>query len=251
MPHSAKAFYDRVAFTASPTLVPRLSTEDLIMNGSEEGEGLKDYLLSEPDDPSLLAGKRIALIATDGVEQIEVTGPMGWFRSRGATVEVVSPRKLDLPPKFGVQMPDQRDTHILTIRLMENAGYLRIDRFIDEVATDDFDAIIIPGGAWNPDFLRSDPAVLRFVTDFFATGKTVASICHGPQVLISADLVRGKKATCYWAMMVDLKNAGAEVSDTPCVVDGNLITARFPFDLPPFSQAIVEAVTKADVGKLS
>jgi len=97
----------------------------------------------------------------------------------------------------------------------------------------------VPGGAWNPDQLRANPAVLSFLQKFQATGKPLGALCHGSQVFLSAKLTKGRKATGYWAMMEDLANAGATVLDQPVVVDGNVITSRFIYDIPQFVDAIV------------
>jgi protease I len=115
---------------------------------------------------------------------------------------------------------------------MENAGWVAIDRYLGEATASDYDAVVTPGGAWNPDSLRGDPAARAFVTEALNAGKPLLSICHGPLVLISAGLLRGRRVTGFWSIQIDLENAGATVVDEPCVVDGNLITGRFPFDLP-------------------
>jgi protease I len=111
-----------------------------------------------------------------------------------------------------------------------------------------YDAILIPGAAWNPLTLRNTPDVVKFVRDFRTTGKPTAPICHGPIVLINAGLLRGKGATCFWDVMIDLTNAGATVSDEPLVVDGDLITSRFTSDLPAFLLAIVKMMNSAGKG---
>src|SRR5450432_1648710 len=106
---------------------------------------------------------------------------------------------------------------------MENAGWVAIDRYLGEAAVSDYDALVLPGGAWNPDSLRGDLNARAFVTGALESDKPLLAICHGPQVLISAGLLRGRRVTGFWAIQIDLENAGATVVDEPCVVDGNLI----------------------------
>lgn len=216
---------------AAPT-VPRLSTHLMSIADGELNRELFAMLTEEPPKTKNLAGKRIAILSTNGVEELELTAPMRWLKDRGATVHLVSPKVEPGPNPFGVQMPDVARTHVLTIRFMENAGWVAIDRFLGEAKASDYDAIVLPGGAWNPDSLRGDPAARAFITETIAAGKPLLAICHGPLVMISAGLVRGRRMTGFWAIQVDLENAGATVVDEACVVDGNLITGRFPFDLP-------------------
>jgi protease I len=143
-----------------------------------------------------------------------------------------------------VQYPAQRKTHILTVRFFENASWVKIDKFLDEADPATYDAVVIPGGAWNPDSLRNDPKVLEFVKTVYDAGRVTAAICHGPLVFVNAGIIKGKKATSYWNVQIDIKNAGAEVSDEAVVVDGNMITSRFPYDLPQFVRAIEKSLTE-------
>lgn len=115
------------------------------------------------------------------------------------------------------------------------------DKTIDEAKIDDYDAVVIPGG-FGPDRLRVNEKVLDFVREMMRAGKLIAAICHGPQVLISADLIKGKKVTCVKQVSVDVINAGAQYVDEPVVIDGNLITSRHPRDLPGFTAAIIDAL---------
>lgn len=222
--------------------VPRLDVIQLMEGGAPENEALKRFLLSAPANSASLAGKRIALLSTDGVEEIELTGTVQALRARGAQVEIVAPRYQPLPRRLGVQYPAQRATHILTARFMETATWVKIDRFLGDVQADRYDAVVIGGGAWNPDTLRLDANALTLLKDATAAGKVVAAICHGPLVLVNAGLLKGKHATSYWNVQLDLKNAGALVEDSPVVVDGKLITSRFPTDLPQFVTAIESAL---------
>ena len=232
------------AFEAAPT-VPRLSVPLMATAAGELNRELLRLLTEPPADPRQLAGKRIAILATNGVEEVELTVPVRWLRERGATVHLVSPRVEPAPNAYGVQMPDAARTHVLTVKFMENAGWFPIDRYLSEVSADDYDAVVLTGGAWNPDTLRADPHAVAFVRAAFALGKPVAAICHGPLVLVSADLLRGRTATAFWAVHPDLANAGATVRDEPVVVDGTLVTARFPYDLPRFLDALAAQLVAA------
>jgi protease I len=113
---------------------------------------------------------------------------------------------------------------------------------ISEIDAADFDALVLPGGVVNPDKLRMDPKAIALVKDFAAAGKPIASICHGPWLLVEADVLRGRRATAWYSIRTDLKNAGATVIDEEVVVDGNLITSRMPSDIPAFTTAIVAAL---------
>lgn len=154
-------------------------------------------------------------------------------------MHIVAPKAGPLPAGYGVRMPPIAETHVLAIRLMENAGWLKIDQYLETAQPEDYDAVIFPGGCWNPDFLRADKNAHSFAQGMYNAGKPVCGICHGPWVLISAGLLKGKKATAVWNIHVDLENAGATVIDEPVVVDGNLITSRFPYDLPRMVNALV------------
>jgi protease I len=224
----------------SPPLVPSISTELLASADGELNRELLAFLTEPPSDPQRLTGKRIAICCTNGVEEIEILGAIAWFAAHGAQVEVISPRIGEFHPTLGLRFPPICATHVLAIRLMENAGWIPIDRYSDEVSASDYDAVFLPGGCWNPDALRMDEPTRAFVQNLHATGKPVAAICHGQWVLVSAGILRGKNATAVWNIHVDLENAGARVVDEPCVVDGNLITARFPYDLPRMAHALAD-----------
>jgi protease I len=228
--------------TQGTALVPRLSTEMMISGNSPTAQKMRDLLLNKPENPSLLKGKKIAIMTTDGVGEVELTIPLNHLKERGATVHIIAPKKPVYPEGIPVQVPDIRETHILTVRYMENGGWVKFDRMIDKVKSTDYDAVIVPGGAWNPDNLRMEKPALELLKAMYKEGKIVAAICHGPQVLINAGLLKGKKATSYWNVQQDIANAGAEVTDVPVVIDGNLITSRFPLDLPEFLSAIENAL---------
>lgn len=228
----------------TPSLVPSISTELLVSADGELNRELKHFLLEPSSNPTLLKGRTVAICCTNGVEEVEITGAMRWLTEHGAVVQVVSPRIGEFDPTLGLRFPPLCATHVLAIRLMENAGWIKIDRYLDEAKVADYDAVILPGGCWNPDSLRADPKAQAFVRDMHAAGKPTCAICHGQWVLVSAGLLRGRKATAVWNIHVDLANAGASVLDEPCVVDGNLITARFPYDLPRMIQALVRQLVK-------
>lgn len=229
----------------TPSLVPSISTELLVSADGELNRELHDFLLDPPSNPALLKGKRIAICCTNGVEEVEITGAHRWLTEHGATVHVVSPRIGEFHPTLGLRFPPLCATHVLAIRLMENAGWIRIDRHLDEVAVADYDACILPGGCWNPDALRAEAKARDFVRGMFEAGKPTCAICHGQWVMVSAGILRGRRATAVWNIHPDLANAGATVLDEPCVVDGNLITARFPYDLPRMTRALVKQLVGA------
>ena len=224
----------------STSPVPSISTELLVTADGELNQELKAFLFDPPSNPTLLKGKRIAICCTNGVEEVEIIGAHRWLSEHGATVHIVSPRIGEFHPTLGLRFPPQCATHVLAIRLMENAGWLKIDRYTDEARAADYDAVLLPGGCWNPDALRADPNARNFVRAMFESGKPTTAICHGQWVMVSAKILKGRRATAVWNIHDDLANAGATVLDEPCVVDGNLITARFPYDLPRLVKAMVK-----------
>lgn len=171
-----------------------------------------------------LDGRKIAILAADGFEEVELTGPMKALKEAGATVSVVSPNAGSVQG-FRHDKPGESVT---------------VDKELKSADASAFDGLLIPGGLFNPDALRTDETALRFATAFFKAGKPVAAICHGPQVLITAGVVKGRKMTGYKAIQVDLRNAGAIVSDEAVVVDQGLVTSRNPDDIPAFNAKIVE-----------
>ena len=221
--------------------IPMVDTAATLAHDDDTNRRLRSFLTDPPSDPNELSGKRFAILSTDGVEEIEITGPLTYLRARGATVHVVAPEADDFPA-LGLRYPAHREHSIITIRFMENSGWLPIDRNLSEASVDDYDALIVPGGAWNPDVLRNTPAAIEFVRAFDAAGKVVAAICHGPQVLVTAGLLSGRNATSWWACRADIENAGATYHDTEVVTDGRLITSRYPLDIPAFVEAIVAAI---------
>jgi protease I len=184
------------------------------------------------------------VIAADGFEEIELTGPVWYFKQLGARVDIVAPKFNPAPTRYGLSYPEMSKTHIMAIQYLQPVGWIKFDRTADQAKVSDYDAVFIPGGAWNPDNLRYDKDVIKFIQDFNKSGKLIAAICHAPVVLASADILKGKKLTGYWNIQVDLKNAGGTVSDEPVVTDGNIITSRHPIDVADFSRAVEEWLIK-------
>jgi len=174
-----------------------------------------------------LEGKRIAILATDGVEQIELTSPREALEMAGAVVVLIS-------PKGG------RGTSIRGWDHDDWGRDFEVDRSVSESEAGDFDGLLLPGGVMNPDALRTDADAVRFVRSFFESHTPVAAICHAPWVLVEADVVRGRKLTSYPSLRTDLRNAGAEWVDQPAVVDQGLVTSRRPSDLEAFNHEMVE-----------
>ena len=171
-----------------------------------------------------LDGKRIAILATDGFEQSELLEPKKALEQAGAKVEVVSPKQGQIR---GWKMKDWGDT-------------VPVDRPLSTARVEEFDGLVLPGGQINPDLLRVEPEAVRFVRDFFASGKPIGAICHGPWLLIEAGVIKGCRATSYHSIKTDMKNAGANWVDEPVVVDKGLVTSRKPDDLKHFSAKLIE-----------
>ena len=233
------AALERMQHFQSPPAVPTISTELLSTADGELNRELHHFLYDPPTDPHLLKGKTVAIMCTNGVEEVEILGSMRWLQAHGATVHIVAPKNITMGPTYGVKFPPIAETHVLAIRLMENAGWLKIDQYLETAKATHYDAVIVPGGCWNPDFLRPNKDGHAFLRAMHAAGKPTCAICHGPWVMISAGMLKGRRATAVWNIQIDLENAGATVIDEPCVVDGNLITARFPYDLPRMIKAMV------------
>ena len=176
-----------------------------------------------------LNGRRVAVLATDGFEQAELTKPVEGLRAEGAEVEVVSPKSGQI----------QGYNH------QEKGDKTTVDRRLSEAKPTDYDALVLPGGVINPDALRLEPEAIAFVRSFVQSGKPIAAVCHGPWTLIDAGGVRGRKMTSWPSLKADLTNAGAKWVDEPVVVDGPLVTSRKPDDLPAFVAKIVEVLEGA------
>lgn len=180
--------------------------------------------------PKTLQGKMVAILATDGVEKVELEQPRSVLTDKGAQVQLISLKSGDI----------QARNHDL-----EPAGTFPVDRVVSEASVDEFDALVLPGGTVNPDKLRLDGSAVAFVREFVSSGKPVAAICHGPWTLVEAGVVAGRTVTSYPSIRTDLRNSGAKVVDEEVVVDRNLITSRSPSDLPAFCAAIVEQLEQA------
>lgn len=175
-----------------------------------------------------LKGKKIAVLAADGFEQDELLSPLEALKDANAETKIVSPA--------GGEIKGWK--HI------DWGKKVKVDVPLNEADADDFDALVLPGGVMNPDHLRQVPAAVEFVKSFFRAGKPVAAICHGPQMLVEADVVRGRKVTSYSAIKTDLKNAGARWVDEEVVVDNGLVTSRKPDDLPAFNVKLIEEIAE-------
>jgi protease I len=228
--------------TESSAALPRISAAQLL--DAPENIALKELWTKIPTNPAEFAGKKIAVISTDGVEEIELTTILHYFKSHGASVDLIAPKKPSYPNYLGLQIPEQRATHIVTIHYIETAGWIAFDKTLDEVTVSEYDAFIIPGGSWNPDALRSDAKVTGLISEAAKAGKVIAAICHGPWVLSDAGVLKGKRVTAWWSMRPDLENAGATYVDEPVAIDGNVVTSRAPIDLAPFVHAIGGLLTK-------
>ncbi len=180
-----------------------------------------------------LAGKRVAILATDGFEQVELTEPRKALDQAGATTEVVSPKSGEIKGWNHTEWGDK----------------VKVDKTLDQARAQDYDALVLPGGVINPDHLRMEPKAVQFVKDFVATGKPVAAICHGPWTLVEAGVVKGKSFTSWPSLKTDLKNAGANWVDKEVVTDGQFISSRKPDDIPAFNKALIEAVGKGAKAK--
>jgi protease I len=171
-----------------------------------------------------LKGQKIAVLATDGVEQVELTEPVKALKAAGAEVRVVS----------------NKDDEIQGFRHHDKGTKIPVDESLDEAEPDDFDGLVLPGGVINPDALRLVPQAIDFIRHFVAEKKPIAAICHGPWTLIDAGGVNGKKMTSWPSLKTDLSNAGAKWVHQPVVADGELVTSRKPDDIPAFNKKMLE-----------
>ncbi|WP_284653267.1 type 1 glutamine amidotransferase domain-containing protein [Flavobacterium terrisoli] len=223
----------------------KLSTQTAVINmpvtqllNAPGNEALRDFFFNPVKNKTALKGKKIAVIVADGFEEIELTGPVWYFRELGAQVDIVAPKFVPAPERYGLVYPEMSKTHVMAIQYLQPVGWIKFDKTADQIKVSDYDAVFIPGGAWNPDNLRNDKDVIKFIQDFNKSGKLIAAICHAPVVLASADILKGRKLTGYWNIQVDLKNAGGTVIEAPVVTDGNIITSRHPIDVADFSRAV-------------
>src|SRR3954465_12540856 len=172
-----------------------------------------------------LSGRKVAILAADGVERVELEQPRQAVRDAGAELELLSIHDGEIAAR-------NND--------LEDAGTFSVDRLVSDASVDDYDALLLPGGTVNPDKLRMNDDAVRFVRSFFESGKPIAAICHGPWTLVEAGVVAGRRITSFPSLRTDLRNAGAEVVDEEVVTDQGLVTSRSPDDLPAFCAKIVE-----------
>jgi protease I len=172
-----------------------------------------------------LAGMRIAIVATDGVERVELEQPRGALYGAGASTDLVSIH----PGEIQARQFD-----------LVSAGTFSVDREVSDASADEYDALLLPGGTVNPDTLRLNRDAVSFVASFVATGKPVAAICHGPWTLVEADVVKGRTLTSWPSLRTDIQNAGGTWVDEQVHVDAGLVTSRKPDDLPAFCAKIIE-----------
>jgi protease I len=173
-----------------------------------------------------LEGLRVAILVTDGFEQVELAAPRKALNEAGAKTSVVSPK-----PK---------DDKVRGWKFTEWGDAVNVDESLDHANSENFDALLLPGGVINPDKLRMIPKAVEFVKSFFTSRKPVAAICHGPWTIIEAGEARGRKIASWPSIGTDLRNAGAEWMDKEAVTDGNLVSARKPDDIPAFNRAMIE-----------
>ncbi len=175
-----------------------------------------------------LKGKTIAVLAADGVEEVELVQPRSAIEDAGGTAELVS--------------LEEGEIQAMNSDINPSSTYT-VDKLVADVSVDDYDGLILPGGTVNPDNLRADEDAVAFVKTFVESGKPVAAICHGPWTLVEAGVVDGRTLTSYPSIRTDIRNAGGNVVDEEVAVDGNLITSRNPDDLDAFCAKVVEALT--------
>jgi len=173
-----------------------------------------------------IKGKRVAFLATDGAEEVEYTEPRKAVEEAGGSAELISIKDGEIP----------------AANHMDKAGTYKVDKQVEDAAADDYDALVLPGGVANPDFLRVDPDAVGFVRAYMSAGKPVAAICHGAWTLVEADVVRGRTLTSWPSIRTDVRNAGGTWVDEEVHVDGGLITSRKPDDLPAFCATLVDEV---------
>lgn len=176
-----------------------------------------------------IADARVLIVATDGFEESELFGPKQILERRGAEVILASPR---LEPIQATVHDDPGKT-------------IRPDLTLDQAGAGEFDALILPGGVRNPDQLRMNAKAIELIRDFARHGKPVGAICHGPWLLVEADLLRGRTATSWPSIRTDMCNAGAKVVDEPAVADGNIVTSRNPDDVEAFTDALIQLIEAA------
>ncbi len=175
-----------------------------------------------------LSGKRVAVLATDGFEQAELLEPRRALDEAGAKTVLVSPQAGQIKGWN-----------------TDNWGQsVAVDKTLKEVKSEDFDALLLPGGVMNPDKLRMEPEAVEFVRDFMVSGKPVGAICHGPWMLVEAGVIRGRHVTSWPSLKTDIRNAGGEWEDSSVVTDMGLVTSRKPADIPDFNRKLIEEISE-------
>ena len=180
--------------------------------------------------PSQLTGLRVAMLATDGVEEVEYTQPRASLEQAGATVELIS----------------IKPGSIQAVQHGDKSGTYTVERLVTEVDARQYDALVLPGGVANPDKLRMDDNAVHFTRAFFEQGKPVGAICHGPWMLVEADVVRGRTVTSWPSLRTDIRNAGGQWVDEEVHVDHGLVTSRNPGDIPAFAKKLVEEIAEGE-----
>jgi protease I len=192
--------------------------------------------LQESEDESVIMSNlhqpHVAIIATDGVEEIELTGPLKALREAGARPDMIS----------------VHGGEIQGFRHHDKAGKIRVDRTLDEVSLNDYDALVLPGGALNADQMRTNAKVRQFIYEFDRGGLPIAAICHAPWELISAGIISGRTLTSWSTIQDDVRNAGGHWEDKEVVVDANLVTSRGPNDLPAFNREMLTLFSRIPAG---
>jgi protease I len=180
-----------------------------------------------------LRGKRIAILMTDGVEQVEYTKPREFLEQHGARCTLIAPKS--------------RGDDVQGFNHLTPADKFKVELSVEDARPADFDALVLPGGVANPDQLRLSLEAIMFIRDFARANKPIAAICHGPWTLIDAGIAKGKRMTSWPTLKEDLRNAGADWVDEQVVVDGTLVTSRKPDDIPAFDKALLERLTHDNV----
>jgi protease I len=180
-----------------------------------------------------LKGKKVAILAADMFERVELEQPRDALLDEGAQVEIVS----------------IKEGEIKAFDHFDPAGAVRVDRTVEEVSVDEYDALMIPGGVGNPDQLRGDENAVAFVHDFAASGKPIAAICHGPWVLVEAGIARDRTLTSWPTLRTDIRNAGGKWVDEEVVVDKGIVTSRKPDDIPAFNRKMIEEFAEGEHGR--
>jgi protease I len=192
---------------------------------------VNDYMLEDRLMADDLSGKRIAfLMAQEGVEEVELTKPWEAVEQAGATPVLIAPE----------------EGEVQSMQHLDKSATYPVDKTLDEAQTSDYDGLVLPGGVANPDELRTEPKAVEFLQRFFAEGKPVGVICHGPWTLVEADLVRDRTLTSWPSLQTDIRNAGGKWVDEQVVVDEGLVSSRKPDDLPAFCAKIVEEFAEGE-----